>query len=453
MRKLAAGISVVPALLGLLAGNRSEALAQTNGTAGAAVPFQTGAVQGNSITNPATATTNGAARARRGRGGRTQGPPTLGLDQGFLDPDTPEFDLRLVKASQTIAALKPKGAGDFDFTPADQLNARAGNHYYHLGDITFRARTGNLAGDGAWTGYSTAAERKPVTDLGASGGMLASADLSPTLPDDCPLQVTRNWRLDDGKLVLEFVLKNKTLNSMVIGSLGIPLVFNNYITGRTLSQAHEICSFSDPAINEDGGYVQVTRLSGHGPALVVVPEGKTPLEAYNPILNEAPSASTRVFTDLTPRAQTFEGFYEWLVHSKAYADNEWKRAQEWNPATSETLAPGETRTIGLKFLVSPEIRDIEKTLAANRRPVAVGIPGYIVPMGMDAKLFLNYPEKVVSIMSDPEGAVEAVSQTGDEGRMADIRCAWNKMGPRADDGELRGRNDADDPVLRHQTGG
>src|SRR5262249_41955514 len=162
--------------------------------------------------------------------------------------------------------------GQFDFTPADQLNSRAGNHNYHLGDITFRLRP---TADQGWTGYSTAAARKPVKSLATSSGILASADLTATLPPDCPLQVTRNWRLEHGKLVLEYVLKNRSTNAVELGSLGIPLVFNNYITGRSLSQAHEICTFSDPAIAEDGGYVQVTRLSGHGPALVVVPEGKT----------------------------------------------------------------------------------------------------------------------------------------------------------------------------------
>lgn len=397
---------------GALLAMTGAAVAQTNQTPTGAVPFQTGTVQGTSLQSTNAATTNAPTQARppRRRGGRTQGPPTLGLDQGFLDLDTPDFQLQLVKASQTISALKPKGAGDFDFTPADQLSSRAGDHYYQLGDITFRVRSGNLAGDGAWTGYSTAAARKPVNALSASGDTLASSDLTPTLPDECPLQVTRNWRLDGGKLVLEFVLKNKSSNDVEIGSLGIPLVFNNYITGRNLSQAHEICSFSDPAINNDGGYVQVTRLSGHGPALVVVPEGKSPLEAYNPVLNDAPSEGTQVFTDLTPRAQTFEGFYEWLVHSRAYAENEWKKAEEWNAATSETLAPGATRTIGLKFLVSPEIRDIEKTLAANKRPVAVGIPGYILPMDLDARLFLNYPSQVAEIKSEPAGAVTATKE-------------------------------------------
>jgi Family of unknown function (DUF5695) len=333
-----------------------------------------------------------------------QNKATLGLDQGFIQLDTPDFDLKLVKASQTVASLQPKDATNFDFTPADQLKKRDGNHYFQLGDLTLRLREDH---SGEWQGYSTAAERKPVTTLPVSGDTLAAADLSPTLPENCPLQIIRTWALDDGKLVLKFQLANKTNVPVEIGSLGIPLIFNNYITGRSLTEAHEVCSFTDPAICMDGGYVQVTRLGGHGPALVVVPEGNTPLEAYNPIMNpwDAQSAATRIFTGRTPRSQTFEGFYEWMPLSLAYAENEWKHAQPWNPPTSKTLAPGETITYGLKFLVAPEIQDIERTLAENDRPVAVGIPGYILPMDLAAHLFLKYGHKVMSVKVSPEGAI------------------------------------------------
>ncbi|HKI68313.1 MAG TPA: DUF5695 domain-containing protein, partial [Verrucomicrobiae bacterium] len=309
-----------------------------------------------------------------------------------------------MKASQTVAALQPKGAGGFDFTPADQLEKRDGNQFFQLGDLTLRLREG---GAGEWQSYSTAADRKPVNALPASGETLAAADLTPTLPDDCPLRITRTWSLDNGKLVLDFELKNKSTRPVQIGSLGIPLIFNNYITGRSLAEAHEVCSFSDPAICMDAGYVQVTRLNGHGPALVVVPEGKTPLEAYNPILNpwDPESAAMRIFTDRTPRSQTFEGFYEWMPLSLAYAENEWKNAQPWNPPTSVTLAPGATRTFGLKFLVAPQIQDIEKTLAENDRPVAVGIPGYILPMGINARLFLKYSTGIKSVEVEPADAI------------------------------------------------
>src|SRR5438270_6381784 len=92
--------------------------------------------------------------------------------------------------------------------------------------------------------------------------------------------------------------------------------------------------------------LQVTRLSGQGPALLVLPEGKTPFEAYNPILGARRSTGASIFGDLTPRGITFEGFYDWMVHSVAYAENEWKQAKPWNPPTQGTLAPGESKTYG-----------------------------------------------------------------------------------------------------------
>jgi hypothetical protein len=334
---------------------------------------------------------------------KPQAKPGPMLDQGTFDLDTPDFTLSLVRSSQTVAALKPKGEGGFDFTPGDLLIERSQNGYDHLGDLEVRLRTGI---SGAWKNYSTAAARTPVIAGPTSAETLASADLTPTLPSDFPLQITRDWILDQGKLALRFVLKNKTSETIQVGSLGIPMIFNNVLNNRSLEEAHAKCSFYDPYIGEDAGYLQVTRLSGHEPALLVVPDGKTPFEAYNPIWDKRDSwGAVPVFTDPTPRGITFEGFYEWMVRSQAYAENEWKDAQPWNPPTSLSLAPGESKTFGVKFLVSPSIRDIEKTLAANRRPVAVGIPGYVVPMDMDARLFLNYPSGVKSISVAPSGAL------------------------------------------------
>ncbi len=274
-----------------------------------------------------------------------KGPPTPGpmLEQGYIDLETPEFSLRLVRSSQTVAALKPKGAGDFDFTPGDLLVARSRDGYYHLGDIDLRLRVGD---SGEWKSYSTALLRTPVRALPTPDQVLAAADLAPTLPAEIPLQVTRTWGLEGGNLVLRFTLKNKTSQSVQIGALGIPMIFNNVLNDRSLEQAHATCSFYDPYVGEDAGYLQVTRLSGHGPALLVLPLGKTPFEAYNPILDSRRSAGPTIFHDLTPRGITFEGFYEWMVHSAAYAENEWKNAKPWNAPTQATLAPGESKAYG-----------------------------------------------------------------------------------------------------------
>ncbi|HEU4433841.1 MAG TPA: DUF5695 domain-containing protein [Pyrinomonadaceae bacterium] len=315
----------------------------------------------------------------------------FGQETDYVDLDTADFKLRLVKASQTVAALEPKSATGFDFTPSDRLSQRAANGYHHLGDLVLRARVGS---SGPWQKYDTAASRKPVQALQTIAPALAAADLSTTLPSDIPLQIRRSWISDNGQLVLRFELRNKTAQPVQIGALGIPMIFNNVITGRNLKEAHEKCSFSDPYIGQDAGYLQVTRLSGAGPALVVVPDGKTPFEGYQ-LLNEP-----------TRSSQTFEGAFAWMVHTRAFAEHEWREAVPWNPPTSTTLLPGATKTFGVRFLLAGEIRSIEATLAKNNRPVAIGIPGYVLPMDIDGRLFINYRRKVKSLVVDPAGALE-----------------------------------------------
>src|ERR1044072_7449357 len=196
--------------------------------------------------------------------------PVAATQQPTLDLETPDFRFRLVKESQTAAALEPKSMPGFDFTPSDRPS------HHHLGDLILSLRVG---ASGPWLKYDTAAARAPVQSL-ATEPALVTANLSPTLPADIPLHILRSWIIDNGQLVLRFDLKNKTTQPIQLGALGIPMIFNNVLTGRSLKEAHEKCSFSDPYIGQDAGYLQVTRLSGAGPALIVVPAGSTPLEAY-----------------------------------------------------------------------------------------------------------------------------------------------------------------------------
>jgi hypothetical protein len=329
------------------------------------------------------------------------------LDGGVVTLDTPAFTLKLVRTSQTVAALEPKTAAGFDFTPGDLLAQRSQNGYYHLGDLDLRIRKGSA---GPWTGYSTAFVRQPVTALPVTAQVLAAADLSPSLPPDIPLRIVRSWMLDRGSLVLRFELTNKSSGPVQIGALGIPMVFNNVLTNRSLDQAHAVCSFYDPYIGGDAGYLQVTRLNGKGPALLVTPDGKTPFEAYSPILDSRPG-QPRLFADPTPRSVTFEGFMNWMVHTQAFAEDEWKNAAPWNPPTMATIAPGQSRSYGLRVLLSDSIRGIEKTLAAAQRPVAVGLPGFILPMDIEGSLFVKSQRRIVSIQAEPRDAL-SVTRAG-----------------------------------------
>ena len=359
-------------------------------------------------------------------GQRPQPKPTpddIGFSHGTMRIDTPGLELEFVKDSQTLVSLtvgifpparsilgnevktpldditkrlakENAGLGlerppAYGFLPTDRQVGRNANGYYQFGDINFRLRR---TGQTEWQSFSSATKRAPVKLLKSEKEFLES-DLAAAFPADFPLQIIRTWKIDNGHLALSFAIKNPGKDAVEIGGLGIPLVLNNIISDRNLKEAHEKCVFSDPYLGMDGGYVQATRLSGVGPALIIAPLNGSPFEAYH-LLNEP-----------TRPNQTFEGMFEWMVNTKAQAENEWKSATQWNPPTSTILGPGQTKVVGLQFLVSPSIRDIEKTLAANHRPVAVGIPGYILPSDQDGKLFVKYDKSIKSLDVEPSGSL------------------------------------------------
>ena len=317
---------------------------------------------------------------------------------------TGTFLVALRRDTQTLARLSPLSEPEFDFTPGGREAERQGDGYVHLGDLHLRLRSGR----GGWLDLSSSKSRQPLRVLPTAGVELAAADMTATMGAGLPLSVERRWSHEGEALILRFVLLNTSAQTVDIGALGLPMVFDNIITDRSLEEAHAEASFVDPYIGRDAGYLQVTRLNGKGPALLVLPDGRSsPLEAYRPILEESAAPEGDLFTDRTPRKQTFEGFYDWMVATRGFVENEWKDAgEQWNEATSIRLAPGQSRTVGVRFVLSPSIREIEDVLVAQKRPVVIGIPGYVVPADLPATLFINSPAAIDGIEVHPAGSLK-----------------------------------------------
>lgn len=340
------------------------------------------------------------------------------VDTAALPWNTPEarttvFETRdflgaFQDSSQTLVALKPKGQGGFDFLPSNRFTQRLGDGNYRLGDLDLRVR---IAGEDTWQDYSTAFKRGAIKPLRAGRGVIASADISGAFAGNLPLKVVRTWVEDKGQLVLRFTVTNPGSKTVEIGGFGVPMVFDNIISGRHLEEAHDVASFYDPYVGLDAGYLQVNRLNGQGASLLVLPDTQSAkFELYKPILNERDADKTlKIYNDPEPRNMTFEGFYSWMVASKGFADSEWKNAEQWNETSTITLKPGATTTYAFRLALSPSIREIEDTLIKNGRPVAVGLPGYIVPTDMPADLFLKAKQPVKAIAQAPEGALDISS--------------------------------------------
>lgn len=317
----------------------------------------------------------------------------LGLGNGYTPLRTARFDAQLVSDAQVLASLKVAGH-DFDFLPYDYLSRRARNGQHHLGDITFRYRQDDSED---WIDGSSAASRQPIINLGSSKEVLSSAALWPTLPDG-PLNITRDWFDISGDLGLRFTLQNTGSRTIEIGSLGFPIETNNIFTNRTASEMLERCSLAEPYIGMDAGHIRVAPTRGTGTFLVITPLYQTPLEAHR-FLPEVDYPDTRY------GSQTYEGMHEWQVLTKAWAENEWEKAQPWNEPSSIYLQPGDTVRFGLRLSATDDVRDIDATVESTGTPVALGVPGYVIPRDSSAQLFLRSSFEVTSMKVEPPGAL------------------------------------------------
>ncbi|KAI1432128.1 hypothetical protein GGR50DRAFT_625115 [Xylaria sp. CBS 124048] len=339
----------------------------------------------------------------------------LGLDDGYLTINTENFNVKIVKDAQVLASLSPAGS-DFDFLPFDLISDRANNGQYHWGDITFRYRQ---QGSDDWISGDSAAARKPIKI--ANSNVLAASNLTPTL-GDIPLNITREWLDVSGDLSLRFTIANSGSSTIELGSLGFPAEFNSIFTNRQATAIQQLCSLSDPYIGMHAGYIRANPIAGTGAALVVTPLNgtDTPLEAYRN-LNEP------VFSSTGYGSQTFEGFYEWQVLTKAWAENEWANVTPWNPPSSRTLSPGQSMQFGVRFsLAEKGVRDIDAAVSGTGTPVAVGVPGYIIPRGSSAQLFLRASSSVHSIASEPSDALVAKEVSTGSYTVTPSSTAWGR---------------------------
>lgn len=339
-------------------------------------------------------------------------PATLGIDKGSKDFQLTNFNLSILNSSQTVSSLKLKTDSKFDYTPDELLEKRDRDKFFHLGDLNISIKP---VGSSDWKNYSSSTKRidvKPIIDKKS----LAAANISAAL-GDIPLQVNRYWQNINGDLVLRFEIKNTTKSKYEIGALGIPMIFNNNLDWKNLDTAHMDNVFFDPYIGKDAGYLQVNRLHGNGPSLLVLPYENAGFEAYNP-LNADP----------TPRSITFEGFHEWVIHSKAYAETEWKGVEQWNTPTSTILKPGQSKSFAVRFVLAPSIKQIENELIRQQRPVAVGASGYILPLNNTAKLFVKSTKAIKNIQSHPVDALEIRKEKNTANKWANYTVKGKKWG-------------------------
>lgn len=302
-------------------------------------------------------------------------------------------------SAQTIGSFNVSG---FNYAPPAQFNHR------RVGDITLRARQvgaatySTLMTPSAQGGSKTNPSITPVVPPPA--GELAAAHLVLQGSDAAlaaQLGLTRHWSTvpdaEGGGIRFWYDLHNNGSSAVEIGAWGATMTWMGMSvqhSGRTtLDSLAATCSFVDPAIAGEHGWVSVTRMTGLGAVVLLAVENGTSFEAYR-FANEAQGGT----------------FFELTSHSAAYVAEEWQNASknQWLPPTSRVLPPGATTRYTYRLVLASSLREKDAALAASGLAVLEAVPAWTIATDMaDATLHVLPPrgEHVATATVTPAGAL------------------------------------------------
>jgi hypothetical protein len=326
------------------------------------------------------------------------------VDPSFLIQDsTGDFTIGILGQKGTVAYIHPDiHDNTFSFTVNDTWPRDRTQVLYHsTGDITLRIRPASSTD--AYTTFSTTDAYKGPAQVIEVADSLVAYDVTSLLHPGHGLNIQRIYRQakdSNGGFIIQINLTNTQSYAQQLGALGMSMVFNNDWSNLDLNATAQHCSMTEPNIGLDGAWVKVTRISGDGRILLVLPSDHGGMNAWRPLL-----------TDPTPRSGTFEGFYEYTFLADAYRTNEWSAVPDerlWTPTDSIVLQPGASVIYGLHMRLFSSVRDVESGLAQMQRLVVKAVPGYVVGVDMTTAALYVLPGryKVIKISTSNDSIMD-----------------------------------------------
>jgi len=382
-----------------------------------------------------------ASAARRARAERLRSPLRLVRAEPLLLGLRTETGTLELLAPAALEAAEP----DFNYLLAledEEVDLGERKHldrrsdaFHHLGDFTLRG----AAAGGARLACSSVAEGmvEEAAAAAAAGGEWPEVRLAlldahrQKAGGECPLRARRRVAAAEGGAVVELELRNAGDASFKLSDLGMAMPFDQHFAGHNLAQVARQCSFVEPQLGGGGGYVQVTRATGRGPVLLLVPLPGTRFEAWRPMRDGEDGMQPGYMYEMTQML---------MFHSAGYVADEWRAANPFNVPSSAELQPGQAARYGFRVLLAPSLREVEATLLRSGRPLLQLLPGPVLPSDMaTAAALLSLPaaHTLISAAAEPAGAVQLgpcvpAGASPAAPAAARLRCALGRLEPPAD---------------------
>jgi len=213
-------------------------------------------------------------------------------------------------------------------------------------------------------------------------------------PEDLQdFQLIEKFKFEDGALIWMLEFKNLSDQTMEIGDIELPLLFNTaYMRDQQITYTKRLIKHA--FISGHGSYLYWMRANGIGPYLVMTPMEGTQLEYY------------KIGYGVGGR---WEGPYSVFIHSAVSGSEEtrgtWRQAH-----TSITLTPqgssGDQITYGFKFSWATDYEAVRDVLYNEGLFDIRAVPGMVVPNDLSAMFSLRGKSPIQAITAEhPERTV------------------------------------------------
>jgi hypothetical protein len=298
------------------------------------------------------------------------------------------FDVR-IGSNGEIASLQIAG----DAFPTNYVmnasNAPGQNTADHewVGELMFTYRLGS----GAWTSALTN-QSSDVRKISSSpSSVTVSYENAASASGVKNFKLVETYALIDDALSWQISVTNTSTQSLEFGDFGLPLPFNEYWFAKDV--IYETRTVYHSFTGNNSSYITVSRPSGVGPFLLMVPDAKTGagFEYMDNWRTEEHTGSTWAAGGGMPKWSS--GLDVFYIHSNVIKSTQ----RGYLPNTSLTLAPGQSKTYAFKFLRVASHDEVKSRLYSEGLIDVTVVPGMMFATNMTGLFDLHTSKPIRSI--------------------------------------------------------
>ena len=187
----------------------------------------------------------------------------------------------------------------------------------------------------------------------------------------------------------EITVNNTSEDTIEIGDIGLPLPFNEFWTSG--DEIYETRAVDHSFTGKDSSYIYVTRPSGKGAFLLMLPDASTGAGfEYQDHWVTSERGNTNWAQDQGSWQNGLNVFY---IHS----ENIKKTGRGYLENTTLTLAKGESKTYSFKFYGAEDYDDMSDKLYENNILDVTAVPGMIIPQDVTALVDIHTQADITGI--------------------------------------------------------